>query len=407
MQLSLTKHLISILVIIAFLLYLLNTNIFERLFFFNELFSMAGILIFFSCYFKYPKVIIPKSKIFISVIVLIIFGILYLILSFPFKTNFYFYLRNSVIIYSIFSFFLGYKITPYILKFVLKIRRLILLTVGSSILFGFKNILYYHSGSMLLPFSFKRITFFTMLLIFILSIIYSLEFGQQTAIMISLGFWVLLYVRKFWIYKYGLIVGFSMFVLLLLYFSPALKHYKDEPYRLYGNVDAVIAENPILGLDVNTTFRLVLYYRLLIEDFPQNIIGLGLGTPLMAYQEGKDTSRGRGDDRHDAHVSGAHNSYITVFRRMGILFMIPLIYLLMVVLKDYLRNFKYYNDQGSIVYYWSFFSLCIFGFLNLMLETPTFASGFWMLLGIITFIREMRIREDLNLEQNKNSNQLQ
>ena len=55
----------------------------------------------------YEKLIIPSDKLFIIASFFMLIGIVYLFFSFPIKTNIYYYFRNSVIVYSAFSFFVG------------------------------------------------------------------------------------------------------------------------------------------------------------------------------------------------------------------------------------------------------------------------------------------------------------
>jgi hypothetical protein len=251
----------------------------------------------------------------------------------------------------------------------------------------------YFGGSVALGLSFGKITFISGLLLVLFNYIYSLKFNQSTALVVAVAIAFFLLVRSYKIFKYLVITGSVAFISLLIYLSPVLEHYKDPPEIVYGNNFAVMKAMPILAVDPSIAFRLIIYYRLVIEEFPSNIIGKGFGTPLFPYQPGVSTVRADGDDEYVSHVTGAHNTYITLFSRLGIGFALIFILMYRSIFREFFIYFKYYNRQRLIFIFMAFLSLSIIGLFNLVLESPIFASMYWILLGFISKAITLRIRE--------------
>ncbi len=387
------KKLLVFLFIVVFFAYVFHNSLVERNFFVNEIFSLIGLLFFISFRQNKWRISVHKNIIEILVYLFILNCIVYLIFSIPFATNLYYYLRNSVIFYSVFAYFLGYYIIDGFLEIHKYFKRVVKFSILSSIFFEIHRLLGYFGGSIALAFSFQRITLFSGILLIIFNIIYARNFEQSTALAIAFFLFYALIFRSFRVFKFLVVSGIVILLSLILYFSPALKHYKDPPYRLYGNTTAVIQAEPLFLIDPNSAFRFIIYYRLLVEDFPGNIIGKGFGTPLLEYEPGMNTADSRGDDEHDAHVTGAHSTFITVFSRLGIMSLIIFILLYYNFFKEYFKYFKYYNNKGYLLFFIAFISISIIGIFNLVLETPIFASMYWLILGFVSKIIDERKRE--------------
>ena len=100
------------------LCYIISPWFFEKVFFFNELLSAIGLFIFF-----YKRLTIIKSPIYVYVCLLIFLGICHGMISIFRMDQFYYYLRNSVIVYSMFTFFIGFFSLHYLGGFIAKIRQ--------------------------------------------------------------------------------------------------------------------------------------------------------------------------------------------------------------------------------------------------------------------------------------------
>ncbi len=112
-----------------FVLYGLNSVIFERVFFVNEILAFAG----FACFAfqvllqkEHGKIQVPKSEIFRWILLLHLLGIYHLIASIFLKTSWFYYLRNTVLFYAVFSFYIGFYGLPYFIKFIRSARYVML-----------------------------------------------------------------------------------------------------------------------------------------------------------------------------------------------------------------------------------------------------------------------------------------
>jgi hypothetical protein len=134
-----------------------------------------------------------------------------------------------------------------------------------------------------------------------------------------------------------------------------------------------------LSLDVNTTWRLVLWKEVLVDNFPGNILGLGFGTPMMKYFPVEDYNK------LDTlpYVIGAHNSYIYLFGRLGIPYLFFLFSVYIKIFKEYFYYKTYYYSNKTILIFFSFFAISIVALFNPTLESPVYASLYWILLGFL------------------------
>jgi hypothetical protein len=228
-----------------------------------------------------------------------------------------------------------------------------------------------------------------------LNILYAFTFDSLTVLAITVIFIFILVVRNFVLFSIACVLGLGTFVFILIYFSSAIELYKQGPYTLFGNVNLVMLQHPLLLIDGNSTWRLVFWYRMIVENFPMNLIGIGFGTPLIDYEPGLTTVSGGNTDEHDAHVIGAHNTYLTVAVRLGVLFLLFVLLVYAKVFKEYYNHFKYYTSRGYFIYFWAFFAISIIGLFNLTLESPIYASLYWVLLGFVARVIEIRKNEAL------------
>ena len=172
-------------------------------------------------------------------------------------------------------------------------------------------------------------------------------------------------------------MGAGAIIFGLIYFTPNIEKYNEAPYSVIGNVKAVAESHKILNLDGNSTWRVVFWHRVIVERFPENLLGIGFGTPLLPFIKNLDTIELEHDDEYDMHVSGVHNTYLTLGLRLGILFFLILGFIFHQVLKYYYKQKRLLIEHQQLFYFYSFFTVAAVGLFNLVLESPTVASLFW------------------------------
>lgn len=376
----------------------LNNHVFERQFYFNEILSLAGFVIF--LYFliankKKNESIFPKSQIFKYVLFFIGLCVVHLIVSIPQKTSWYFYFRNSVIFYSSFAFFFGFYGFKYLTEFLKGIRIPLGLYLLYALIFPSIYLLERFMGAAFFPLLFKKYNKYSLLGIVILTglLIYSYE--SLTAVAVSLIVLFLVVNNSYKLLKVGTFTTLIFAVIVFAYLKPHLEKYTTPPYLLFGNIEKVSEDSKLLQIDENTTWRAVFWYRVTVERFPENLLGIGFGTPMLAYRKGYDTVPVANDDEHDIHVSGAHNTYLTLTLRLGVLFLLIICLIFRKVFKFFYAKKKYLMEENEFLYFYSFFTVAAIGLFNLILETPTGASMFWGFLGVIAAIIYKKEKQDL------------
>ena len=175
--------------------------------------------------------------------------------------------------------------------------------------------------------------------------------------------------------------GIILFIVFFILIQPNLNLISVNNFSPYNSnaIYQVINSNSLLSLDGNTTWRLVLWKQVLVDNFPQNIFGLGFGTPLMKYYPVEDYSK----LSSLPYVMGAHNSYIYLFGRLGSLYFIFLVLMFTKIFKEYFYYKEYYYSNKIILLFFSFFAITIVALFNPTLESPIYASLYWILLGFL------------------------
>ena len=125
--------------------------------------------------------------------------------------------------------------------------------------------------------------------------------------------------------------------------------------------------------------RLVIWNEILVDNFPANLVGIGFGTPMLKAFPIDDYSK----LAILPYVMGGHNSFIYLFGRLGIPFLVLITLIYITVFKEYFYHKQYYYSTNQILIFWSFFAITVMAHFNPILESPLFASGYWMLLGFI------------------------
>lgn len=369
------KNIAHIILLLAFV-YIIAPWFFEKSLFFNELLSLTGFGIL-----AYKRFKIGNEKLSLCIVLLLLLCSIHALTSIFRTSNFYYYFRNSVIFYSIFSYFAGYYCFPYLISFVNKIRRPLLLYSSWALLTSPTKMFFERFGaSSIFPYLFKRLKRSSLIALILINIVYAISHDSSTAIIIAVFYLFLLLCPGFKFFKQVIIVGIISFALFFIYIQPNLNIIRVD-FRLSNNeaIHNVMNSNPILRLDGNSTWRLVLWKQVIVDNFPSNLLGIGFGTPMFEYYPVEDISK------VDSlpYVLGAHNSYIYLFGRLGLVYILLLIAIYTLIFKEYFTFTNYYYHSGEIAIFWSFFASSIVALLNPALESPIFAAGYWFMLGLL------------------------
>jgi hypothetical protein len=218
-------------------------------------------------------------------------------------------------------------------------------------------------------------------LLILINIICAITYNSATAIVLSGFYFFLLFSPGYRFFKQVFILGFAGFVIFFIIIHPYLNiianHY--TPYTNTG-IRKVMDSHLLLSLDANSTWRLILWNQVIVDHFPGNIVGLGFGTPVMKYFPVEDYKK------IDSlpYVLGAHNSFIYLFGRLGIFYLFFLLVIYTKIFKEYFYYKSYYYSNKSILLFLSFFAITIISLFNPTLESPIFASAYWLILGFLS-----------------------
>jgi hypothetical protein len=351
-----------------FLLYVIVPNIFERWFFFNEIFAGIGILLF----LQKPIIWRRNDAIYNLMIFFISLGFIHIITSAFRHESLLAYFRHWSIVYSGFSFFLGILFFQYrtiIFKTLEKWLQYFIFAVG--LIPNIFDRAFYSVGIAFFRFS----NHFSLFIISLIAINLYIVFIYDVAtpgfvVIVLLG---ILFIRKLAYFQLILLISVISFAVFYLSFLPNFA-LVVKPASFVG----VIHSHPVLQIDHNTTFRFGLWYEILFIDWWKNIFGIGFGTQLFKYTRMPPES-----GKIAYFVSGAHNTYITLFSRLGVLFLGFFLLLYRHIIGFYFRHRRELFENKSIIFFIAFFCLTVVGFFNLVLESPILASGYWTILGMV------------------------
>lgn len=372
------KH-IYFLLFTAALLYMTIPYFFEKYLFFNELLSISGFCILAAHRFKIGRDSISKI-----VLALLLLGIFHAIVSIFRMDTIYYYLRNSVILYSMFTYFIGYYGYKYFAPSVKKIQTSFRIYYTIFLLKPAANVFFDRfSISTSLPLLFKRHRgFYTVLLVSFFTLIHSIDYESATSFVAAIFVLFLFLSPSYNFFRQVVILGFLIFTVFFIYFAPnfALIHTSDNALNDYLAINRITSSHYLLGLDENSTWRLVLWYQYIVDRFPGNLLGYGFGTPVVFHFPILDIDK----LATLPYVIGAHNTFVTLFCRLGILFVINIILLYTIVFKEYFYFRRHYEKTYDIFIFYSFFAFFILCFFNPALETPLHSGGYWLILGLLS-----------------------
>lgn len=373
---SIRKSTIAYLILSIALVYTISPWFFEKKLLFNEILSFIGLALL-----AYHQFKIEKDPVIISVLLLIAWGFVQMIFSLLWMDSFYYLLRNSVIVYSMFGFFLGYFCFKYLPSFVGKIRRLLQAYITILLAIPVSKFYFERFGmAVIFPALFRKASKWTLPLLILLNLIYGLQYSSATAVLIA-GLFCLLFIIKEFKFFLGF-VGISLLVFLVFFFSIqsnlniiriGYSHYSDKA------IHRVMDSHPVLSLDGNSTWRLVLWKQVLVDQFPKNLLGIGFGTPMFTYFPVEEVAK----IKSLPYVLGAHNSFIYLFGRLGLVYLTLISIVYYQVFREYFLFKDYYYSNSNIFLFWSFLSSTVIALVNPALESPIYAVGYWILLGFL------------------------
>lgn len=373
------KDTIAFFIFLVAFLYIISPWVFEKNFYINEVLSLTGLCILANKRFR-----IGNDKISVFIVLLLTVCLLHAAFSILIADTLYYYLRNLVIFYSILSYFLGYYLQPYFSSFIKTIRKPFIAYASWAMLATPSRIFFERFGvSSLFPYGFKDVNRYSLLFLILVNIVYAFAHDSATAIFISIFYLFLLICPGLIFFRQTIILGFFLFALFFISIQSDLNKIANG-FSLYDNmaIHNVMRSNYLLNLDGNTTWRLVLWKQVLVDQFPLNLAGIGFGTPMFKYFPVEDYTK----IASLPYVLGAHNSFVYLFGRLGIFFILIIFSVYGIIFKEYFLFKRFYYQTNGIAIFWSFFAISIIALLNPVLESPIFSSGYWLILGLLARI---------------------
>lgn len=369
------KRYIAYLIFTVAICYVISPWIFEKKILFNELLSATGAVIFIYKRFRFGR-----DAISIGIVLLLIWGSFHIVTSLFRMDNIYYYLRNTVIIYSVMTFFIGYYLLKYLDGFISFINtglKIYLIT------FLFLPVHHYFferfSTSTLFPALVRNVKpFLVPSIIVSLNIVLAINYDSSTAIILA-AFYIIVFIAPgYKFFKQVALVSLLAFICVFIYLLPNLDLIKlrYSPYT-YNAIYDVINSHPLLAIDGNSTWRLVLWKQIIVDLFPYNLLGFGFGTPLLRYYPVEDFSK------LDSlpYILGAHNSYVYLFGRLGLIYILLILGIYAKIFKEYFYHKVYYLANKQNLIFLSFFAISVIALFNPTLESPIYAGMYWLLLG--------------------------
>lgn len=343
----------------------------ERYTYYNEIFSLLGLLLSLHFFTKKYKAL---TKVELVYFIFLIFGFFLIMVSYTsmIKTGMYLSLRTMPIFYNSFCFILGYYLYQYCFN-----ERFYHLTVKFS-----KPLLLL---SLIMPWRLTPQVFAMLYLksykaVFFYLTIFILVNGGSTSIT------AILFVGAIYLYKSTHIAKklmsirwlylFILLFFLLLYFSGDIyEYFLDIGYEDY------------FGLDVNLTWRYMFWVYLFQEVIINNpFMGIGFGTPLFLLDIAPDFLTSDDGSRNTEYTLGTHNSLVYLISRMGgVGLFIVLILHVLIYSKAFKAIKKNRSNKITEIEMLTLSSLMFLNsaIFNVVLETPLYGGLYWVTLGLL------------------------
>ena len=376
-----------VLILPLIILYIFSPGI-ERQFYVNEIFSLFGFLIFISRFRRgsFPMYSIIEKLMFI----LISYSIFHLLISYFIKDSLYIYLRHSVIVYSMFSFYLGdylYRKKSLIIKYFKLFAFFTFITNSFAIIYsGMRTTIGLFFNAIITTNKSYNIILYILLTIWAIIIFHFSSTITFCFIIIT----ILIIFKSYKFFKISISLIFTGIIVSLILLDPIIQDiYKSDTY-FGGGKSSLLGTNIYLStitgnlsLD-NIIPRIILWHQVLIESFPKYLIGSGFGTIMWPYPNSIPFDPARGLDIWQNHIYliGPHNSFITLLGRLGIISIIIIINIYRHLLKYFIHHFNLLIRNKDLIFFLTFFMMSAITFFNAVLESPLHASLFWITLGL-------------------------
>jgi len=357
--------------LIAFFWYAAHPTWIEKRLFVNEIFSLIGFYLFLS-----KPVLHRKNDCIYNCVIFIIFVFsAYVFASLMFFESFYGYLRNTVLVYSVFAFFLGIRLYDALMK----IGKKNLLLISAFLPSGdFYRTSYAAMLPLYLSKHAKRFNWWTVLFIITIMLGVKIYYGGSTSIAVILLL-VFFYILNNKFKLPALIIAISLSILFFIFMQPHLYALTNE-YNLYD----LISMNYIFQIDGNATTRAFMWAYLFYEVFLDNVMGIGLGTTMFPWEFYHDKLQmWEISDPYLEYTLGAHNSFLTVLVRFGFIGVLPFVILYRRIIKDFMKDKRDPTKQYTLYFYFSFLIVSGCALVAVVLESPMHASLYWGSLGIL------------------------
>ena len=163
-----------------------------------------------------------------------------------------------MIVYSMFTFFIGFFSLHYLGGFIAKIRQFLYYYIVVLLFLPISKFLFERYGmATLFPTLFRRAGRYTLPLLIIINTIYSITYSSSTSFVLSLFYFLLIIVPGYKFFKQLMIFTFVDFSIFFLSILPELGLIKNN-FSFYNEeaIRTVMNSNRILGLDPNNTWHL-------------------------------------------------------------------------------------------------------------------------------------------------------
>ena len=370
--------------LILFFWYANHPDLFERKFFINEFLSAVGFMIFFSNPVFYRK----GDYIYNNVIFIVVTFLFYALISLLFFENFDGYLRNTVLLYSVFSFFLGTRLYDALSK----VKKYDILFL--SAIFPVHKVSYLALIPLYLSKLSKSFSNYSVIIIFFgLFAIAWVKGGSSSVAVALLILFIWLMSKRTKLLMLFVAVGVGIW--FILYLKPYLG------ILMTDGIWVAMSRSEILQLDGNSTTRFFMWSWLIFERFYENVFGIGLGTAMLEIPFLKDLNMGNvvKSDPLIEYTLGAHNSFIGIMVRFGLIGIIPFICLYWRIINSFTNDKIFYSHSKVFFFYYAFFIITGCAMLNVVLESPIHASLYWGVLGLLyQAIQDTRLAVGANAE---------
>jgi hypothetical protein len=382
----LRRRYIAYVVFTMFLMYIASPWYFERDLYFNELFSLAGLIIFASKKFRFKN-----SGLSVPLFLLLLIATCHAVTSVFRADETYYYFRNMVIFYSMFAFFIGYYWFEYLVRYIGKFGTFLKTYLLVFLVYPVPIIFERFGMATLLPITVKGVSRRMALpVLMLLCLIYSFNYESLTVLILAVFFLFIYLIPSYSVFVFFSSVGLLAFAALFIYLIPYLTMDPDvySHFDVQG-IHGVMHAHPILAVDPNNTWRLVIWKQLLVDLYPSNILGIGFGTPALQYYPVGDYSK----LKDLPYVLGAHNSFIYLAARLGLFTLLIFGFIYARVFKEYYRYRHYYYSNLYVLFFFSFFAMTIITLFNPVLESPIYATTYWLFLGVVSKVIDIRKME--------------